>query len=589
MDLTGKTKDDLKREVEKLRKRIIELEGRIKTPNLMTTVFENTSEGIMITDAGNIIIAVNNAATDITGYTSDELIGANPRMFKSNRHDPLYYQDMWSALTRSGNWQGEIWNRRKTGETYPQLLSITVINDDDGNPQYHIAIFTDLSGKLMNAGRLMHLSNFDALTDIPNRFLFRDRLEQAMVRSQNENTWLAMLFIDLDRFRSVNEYYGHHTGDKLLQNVGKRLSMALDGATTLARLGVDQFAVLLTGFGNTMDAARDAVIASQRALAELSSPFIANSVEISITASIGIALYPQENPGGDLVGDAEAAMRHAKLNGRNTYEFYSSEMNAEAMEQLAIESQLHDALQRDEFLLYYQPQLDLATDSIRSVETLMRWKHSQHGLISPDRFIPLTEKTGMIIVLGEYMLRNALEQLDAWRNIGIKDMRVGFNLSAVQFRQNNIVEMISRVLKDTGNQPEHLEIELTESVLMDDTDRAVLTLKRIKDLGVGIALDDFGTGYSSLSYLKQFPLDKLKIDKSFVRDIDQQQGNDAIVEAIIVLAKSLNLQVVAEGVETEAQMTFLKERHCDYLQGYLVGKPMPGAEIPRALRKQMAV
>ena len=585
MNSTERTIELLKQETERLKTRIIELDGKLKTPNLMTAVFEHTVEGILITDASNTIIAVNRAASDITGYSSDELIGFNPRMFKSERHDSMYYQDMWGALLHKGNWQGEIWNRRKNGETYPQLLSITVVKDDAGDILHHIAIFTDLSGKLMGADRLVHLSNFDALTDIPNRFLFRDRLEQAMVRARNDGTWLAMLFIDLDRFRSINDYYGYRVGDKLLQNVAKRLSMALDRASTLARLGVDQFAVLLTGLTSPMDAARSAVISAQRALAELSSPFIADTADISITASIGIALYPRDQQQGDIAGDAEAAMRHAKLNGRNTYEFYSEDMNAEAMEQLTIESQLHDALQRDEFLLYYQPQLDLSDNSIRSVETLMRWEHSRQGLISPDRFIPVTEKTGMIVVLGEYMLRKALEQLSAWRKEGLGPIRMGFNLSAVQFRQTNVVEMIDRVLKDTGNSPEDLEIELTESVLMDDTDRATLTLKQLKDLGVQIALDDFGTGYSSLSYLKRFPMDKLKIDKSFIQDIGLRPEDDAIVEAVIVLAKSLNLKVVAEGVETGAQMAFLRERNCDIVQGYLVGKPMPGSDIPAVVMK----
>ena len=586
MNSAERTIERLKQETERLKTRITELDGKLKAPNLMTAVFEHTAEGILITDAGNTIIAVNRAATEITGYSSEELIGLNPRTFKSDRHDAMYYQDMWGALLQKGNWQGEIWNRRKNGETYPQLLSITVMKDDAGNIQHHIAIFTDLSGTLLDGGRLEHLSNFDALTDIPNRFLFRDRLDQAMVRARHDGTWLAMLFIDLDRFRSVNDYYGHRVGDKLLQNAAKRLTMALDRASTLARLGVDQFAVLLTGLDSPLDAARNAVISAQRALAELSLPFIADSAEISITASIGIALYPRDSPQGDLTGDAEAAMRHAKLNGRNAYEFYSADMNAEAMEQLAIESQLHDALERDEFLLYYQPQLDLRNNSIRSVETLMRWKHSRQGLISPDRFIPVTEKTGMIVVLGEYMLRKALEQLAMWRRDGLGDIRMGFNLSAVQFRQTNVVEMIDRVLKDTGNSPESLEIELTESVLMDDTDRAAITLKQLKDLGVQLALDDFGTGYSSLSYLKRFPMDKLKIDKSFIQDVTLQPGDDAIVEAIIVLAKSLNMQVVAEGVETEAQMAFLRERHCDIVQGFLVGRPMPGNEIPPALTNQ---
>jgi diguanylate cyclase (GGDEF)-like protein/PAS domain S-box-containing protein len=547
---------------------------------LAATVFDQSREVILITDPGGRIVGVNKAFTEVTGYRGDEALGNTPAMLKSNRQGLAFYRDMWRVLAREGYWHGEMWNRRKNGELYPSWLSITAVHDDKGKLVNYLSVSMDVSQHKAAEDRIRHLAYFDALTGLPNRQLLRDRATQVLAHSQQDEAEAAFLYIDLDDFKTINDSLDHLIGDRLLQALADRLGQAARMQDTVGRLGGDEFLVVLPGEGSG-----SAAKMAEKLLQVVAEPVEIDGHQLSVTASIGISLYPQDGDGFDtLLKHADVALFEAKAQRRNLYHFYTPEMNEVAYERLTMENALRRALRHGEFELHYQPQARLDTGRIVSVEALTRWRHPEHGLIPPDRFIPLAEENGLIAPLGEWMLREACRQAKAWRDMGLLPIEMAVNISTRQFDLADMAGQVRTVLEETGLAPEWLEIEITESLLAGNLEATQATLRELRDLGVHIAVDDFGTGYSSLSYLKRFPLRKLKIDKSFVRDIMDDHDDRAISSAIINLGQSLGLIVVAEGVETGDQLEVLRQLGCHKIQGYLLGAPVPAAELTERLR-----
>jgi|GEM_PF-453299 len=549
------------------------------------TVFENTSEGVMITGPDQRIVAVNQAFTRITGYGEEEVKGCEPKILRSGRHDDDYYREMWSAINSTGRWQGEIWNRRKDGVDYPEWLNISVVRDDAGAIINYIGVFSDISSIKEAQDRLEYTAHHDALTGLPNRLLFRDRLEQALGMARRTGAGVALLFVDLDRFKLINDTLGHEAGDQLLQEVSRRLVGCMREEDTVARMGGDEFVVIQKGVGHPDDAA----LLATRMLAEISRPLSLAGREIVVSLSIGISLYPQDGSDASaLLKNADAAMYRAKDKGRNCYQYYANEMSGAGLERLELESDLCQALQRAELQVHYQPQVDLASGRIVGAEALVRWQHASRGMISPAVFIPLAEDNGMIGHIGEWVLNTACADARAWQLAGLPPLRVAVNVSGRQIGNDHVVDKVAAALKNSGLAPQFLEIEVTESVVMQDAVRAISILHALQDMGVTLAIDDFGTGYSSLSYLKRFPINKLKIDKSFIDGLEDAPDDAAIAVAIIAMAHSLGHTVIAEGVETEAQAEFLRGHGCDEMQGYLFSCPVPAEQFVEILRDAAA-
>ena len=539
---------------------------------LADQVFENSIEGIIITDPAANILRVNRAFTTITGYGEDEVLGQNPRLLRSDHHDAAFFREMWVALVEYGYWQGEVWNRRKNGEVYPQWLSMIAIRNEAGETIHYLGIFADLSEKKQAEAHLHHLAYYDVLTELPNRMQLEDRLKQALAAAMANNSLMALLHLDLDRFKAINDSLGHAFGDSLLQAVAERLAGNIRGSDTIARFSGDEFAMLLTDVGNQENAG----VVARKILETLAKPFNLDGHEIFVTPSIGIAFYPLDAANKeDLLKNADSATSHAKLQGGNCYRFYSREMNTVVSQRLNLETSLRHALEREEFVLYYQPQIGLGDNRIVGMEALLRWQHPERGLVSPMEFIPLLEETGLIVPVGEWVLRTACAQNRAWQDAGLPPMRVAVNLSAHQFRQSNLTDVVCQTLLDTGLAPEHLELEVTESVMIQDLQTTITTLHQLHVIGIQISIDDFGTGYSSLGYLKRLPISKIKIDQSFVRDICADPDDAAIADAVISLGHSLKLQVIAEGVETVEQLDYLRAHGCDEVQGYYFSRPLP--------------
>jgi diguanylate cyclase (GGDEF)-like protein/PAS domain S-box-containing protein len=540
-------------------------------------VFDSTTDGVTITDAAANIIAINRAFTEITGYTEAEVLGRNPRLLKSGRHDESFYQSVWQSLAQTGSWSGEIWNRKKNGEIYPEWLTISGVTNGDGRLTNYVGVFADISQIKQSEAKLERLAHYDPLTDLPNRLLFNARLEHAIRHAERNGTLLALLFIDLDRFKTVNDGLGHPAGDRMLREVAQRLSHCVRAEDTVARLGGDEFVIVLEG----LDTTTPATVLADKLLVTLTRPFGLEGQEVFIGASIGISTYPADGTDTTtLLKNADAAMYRSKEDGRNTYRFYDAEMTRSARERLVLETNLRQAIAQQEFVLHYQPQVDVASGEMVGVEALVRWDHPVSGLISPIRFIPLAEENGLILPLGEWVLFTACAQARAWHETaGMPPLTMAVNLSPRQFRQEKLAEHVRAVLDATGLPPARLELEITESALMDNADQAVATLRALKDLGIQISMDDFGTGYSSLAQLKRFPIDKLKIDQSFMRGIPHDQSDMEIVATIIAMARNLHLKVLAEGVETEAQLAFLQIHGCDTYQGYHRSRPLPARAL----------
>jgi diguanylate cyclase (GGDEF)-like protein/PAS domain S-box-containing protein len=533
---------------------------------------------VVITDIDANIIAVNRAFTDITGFPEKEVLGKNSSFLKSGRHDQEFYESLWSSLLQHGEWKGEISGRRKNGEVFPKWQTINAVRDEEGRLTHYVSVFLDISHIKESEEQLHHLAHHDALTGLPNRLLLNARLEHSLQHACREGTGtsLAVLFLDLDHFKKVNDSLGHAVGDHLLQLVAKRLLASVREEDTIARMGGDELAIVL----GSLDDARYAATAAQKILDELANPFEIDGRELFVSASIGISIYPQN--GRDaiaLLKHADAAMYMAKSDGRNGYRFYSNELTVRACESFDLETNLYRALEREELFLHFQPQVSLQSGNIVGVEALVRWQHPEMGLVSPAKFIPLAEENGLIGVIGKWVLHTACAQAKAWQNDGLTPVRIAVNLSGRQLERINIVQEVDDVLKDTGLDPCYLELELTESSVMKRAERAVKTLDAFRELGITIAIDDFGTGYSSLSYLKRFPVDRLKIDRSFIRDIPQDANDVALARSIVALGHSLNLSVVAEGVETVAQRELLASMGCDEMQGFLYSKPCTASEF----------
>jgi len=545
------------------------------------TVFTSSSEGMLITDAAGTIIAANPAFSRITGYTLDEVIGHSPGLLNSGRQDAGFYRRMWSAINSRGQWQGEIWNRRRNGSIYPEWLSISAVHGEDGKVLNYIGIFSDITERKEAEARILHLAHHDPLTNLPNRALLQDRLQQVLLQARRHKRGVAVLLLDLDRFKTINDILGHESGDGLLLQITERCRSTIRDTDTLARLSGDEFVIVL----QEVDGAHDAALIARKILDEVALPCQLGEHRITVTASIGIALYDQD--GGTpsaLLRNADAAMHRAKEAGRNGFEFFSAEMNTSSLGQLLLENQLRGAADRGELLLHYQPKECAISGRLLGLEALLRWQHPELGLVAPGRFIPLAEEIGLIGTIGEWVLGEACRQQRAWLDAGLDIVPVAVNLSAQQLAQQNIVSQISNAINDAGLAPEVIELELTETMLMRDIDRNIHTLIRLRDMGVRLSIDDFGTGYSSLNYLRQFPVNALKIDRSFVSDISAEGNEGKIASAIIGMAHSLGLEAIAEGVETEAQRSFLVAQGCHQLQGYLIGRPVPAGELAPRLR-----
>jgi diguanylate cyclase (GGDEF)-like protein/PAS domain S-box-containing protein len=543
---------------------------------LAASVYHNTIEGIVITDPAGIILSVNPAFTEITGYSPEEAIGQTPRILKSDHHDEAFYAELWKTIAETGQWQGELWNRRKNGEVFLEWQNINVVKDANGKPLRYVAVFNDVTELRRKDESLKHLAYHDALTGLANRMLLTDRLEHSLDVARRDIYRVAVLFLDLDRFKVVNDSLGHEKGDLLLQAVARRLEVCMRKSDTVARLGGDEFVIVLTDFDSSAEIAHMA----ERIIALLLEPIDLDGHEVHVSASLGIAVFPQDGAdAASLMKNADIAMYQSKQAGRSTFRFFDTTMNTRAIERLDLEASLRRALSNEEFELFYQPKFDLASRAAQGVEALIRWRNPQLGLVSPADFIPLAEETGLIEPIGDWAIEEACRQMASWRKRGSLIRSVAVNLSARQFQNAKLVERVNEILAKTGLTAEALEIELTESTVMGNPAQAAATLGRLRQIGVSVAVDDFGTGYSSLSYLKRLPISTLKVDRSFVTDLGVNPEDAAIVRTIVALGKSLNLLVVAEGVETEEQAAFLAGLGCDMAQGYLYAKPMPPSEL----------
>ncbi|MBS4050992.1 MAG: EAL domain-containing protein [Methylomonas sp.] len=542
---------------------------------LAAAVFDHSLEGIFITDTTGSILAANDAASRITGYKPEELLGQNPRIFKSGRHGQDFYRALWHSVYRHKQWEGEIWNKRKNGEIFPEWLSISAILDEHTQLQNYICIFIDISKQKEAEARLNYLAYHDKLTGLPNRDLFHDRLNASILRAKRNQTDIAVLFIDIDHFKYINDTFGHAKGDLLLQKVANKLKGCLRENDTLARMGGDEFTVILEDFAFQADVE----LTAGRILKAFNQPVYLDNQELYVSVSIGISFYPEDaNNPSMLMKHADTAMYSAKNSGRKCLHFFRSTMESYSIQRIEMEQQLRHALDNHEFRLFYQPQFNLETSAIDGAEALIRWQHPQKGLIAPDKFIPMAEDTGMIVPIGEWVLKQAWAECQNWHRAG-HALRVGVNLSAHQFNHAHLTELASMVLNDAIIDASFLELELTESLVMRQVEDTLAALNTLKKSGIRLAIDDFGTGYSSLSYLKQFPIDRLKIDRSFVGDLANNPNDAAIVVAIIAMAHCMGLEVIAEGVETEEQLKFLRMHDCNQVQGYLTGKPLPANEF----------
>jgi diguanylate cyclase (GGDEF)-like protein/PAS domain S-box-containing protein len=547
---------------------------------LSSVVFTGISDGVCITDANGDILLTNQAFSKVTGYSSSEALGKNPRILRSGTHGPEFYRDMWDSINRQGNWQGEITNRRKDGELVTEWLNISAVSDKSGRLTNYVGVYSDLSERHAAAERIQYLSSFDPLTNLPNRSLFADRLGQALISAHRFNRETAVILLDLDRFRFINDTLGPPVGDAILVEVARRLNLQVREGDTIGRRSGNEFGFVMANLSHE----RDTIALAQRMLDAIAVPFEVGEHTVAITACIGVAVAPRNGDDVDaLMKCADAALLRTKKSGQNTFRFYSPEMDADAARRLGLEAALRKALHRNELTVYYQPQISLDSGNMIGMEALLRWNNPEFGSISPAEFIPIAEETGLILPIGEWVLRTACLQTRQWLDLGLANLRIAVNLSSRQFRQANLPGLVSQCLAESGLPAGALELEITESALIDDIDEAIAQCRSLKALGVKISLDDFGTGYSSLAYISRLPFDKIKIDQSFVRDITENPVNAAIASAAIVMARSLNLSVLAEGVETEAQASFLRSRRCDSMQGYLFSRPLPTTEFEQLL------
>ncbi|WP_419865883.1 putative bifunctional diguanylate cyclase/phosphodiesterase [Ureibacillus xyleni] len=553
--------------------------GKFAYPyQIFMKIFENIYEGIMVTDADRNIIIVNPAFEIVTGYKFDEVVGKNPTILQSGVHDRAFYIEMWKNLSEHGVWQGEIWNRRKTGEIYPEWLTIIKIKDEKGNVTNYCGIFTDLSERKTVENELEKRALTDSLTDVNNRFAFLEKMNTLLESSSTSlnSVQHAVFFLDLDRFKQVNDTLGHSIGDLLLVEVAKRIKRLLNNKDIVARYGGDEFVITLTNIHHPREAAKFA----EEVIREIERPVLINNQELFVSTSIGISIYPHDGvTTDDLVNRADKAMYFSKQNGRNGFSFYFEELNTDNERLITLDTEIRKAIEHRDFELYYQPKVNIKKNKIIGLEALVRWKNDKLGFVSPAEFIPYAEETGLIIPISEIILEKACEELAVLRMAGYSKLSISINISSIHFQQQNFLESIQKTLEKYNTSAQNFEIEVTERTVMNSEEDTIRKLVRLKQLGFKLSIDDFGTGYSSLSYLVRFPLDYLKIDRSFIHHIVNLDDKQAVVDAIIQMAHRLNMKVIAEGVESIQQINILREMGCDYIQGYYFSKPIPMDEL----------
>jgi diguanylate cyclase (GGDEF)-like protein/PAS domain S-box-containing protein len=545
------------------------------------SVFEYANEGIIITDANGNIINVNSTFSKLTGYAKEEVFGQNPSLLKSGRQSDEFYREMWQRINKEGFWRGEIWNRRKNGDVYPELLTITEVRSSKGEVIQYVGIFTDITKIKEHQDELEQMAHYDPLTRLPNRILLSDRITQAIARAKRSKKFLAVIYLDLDEFKPVNDTMGHEAGDQLLVDVSARLKECVRADDTVSRLGGDEFVMLL----GDLQSVDECTHAMRRFLDSLSRPYQINGFEIVLSASIGAAIFPIDEADPEtLIRHADQAMYEAKRAGRNRYHMFDPEHDRRMQDELRALERIRVALEREEFVLYYQPIVDMRRGRVLSVEALIRWQHPERGLLPPAEFLPTTEEQNLAIPLGDWVIQEAIRQTDEWQGMGL-DMGININVSARHLQKPDFSGFLAEVLSRHPNLPhESVELEILETVALEDTLQITELIKACHRLGVLFALDDFGTGYSSLSYLKRLPVDRLKIDQSFIRDMLGDKEDFAIVSGIISLARAFNREVIAEGVESDQHCAALLELECDWGQGYGIARPMPADEIPGWVR-----
>ncbi|MDF9400641.1 GGDEF and EAL domain-containing protein [Vibrio sp. 1180_3] len=550
--------------------------------NLTTQIFNHSREGVMITDDKANVIDVNAAFTAITGYQADEVIGRNPRILRSGHHDDAFYQAIWHNLSQNKSWKGEFLNRRKDGSLYPQLSTITPVFDDHQQVKNYLCVFEDISLRKAHEAKLEQMAYFDPLTELPNRTNLLQEIAHQIKRYNSTKLTFATLFLDIDHFKHINDSFGHFYGDQVLVELANRLKLCLKKTDHIARIGGDEFVILLT----KLPPEQSLVPILDNIFSVFERYFDFGEESLRLSTSIGIANYPQDGQTPEaLLKNADTAMYLAKKNGRNGYAFYSPELTDVAISRVRLQSALYQGVELKQFSLVYQPQFNLHNQTLLGFEALIRWHHPQLGLVSPDEFIPMAEKTGAIQSIGEWVLRTACQQAKQWLDAGYLLDKLSVNVSAIQLKQSNFIEMLIRILSESQLPAHKLEIEITEGFLIENKQKAIHDLQQIAELGVGIALDDFGTGYSSLSYLKGLPLQKLKIDRSFINDIPDDKESNAIVAAILAMGNSLSLIVTAEGIEDEKQMSYLDQIGCHFGQGYYLGRPLSVEDATNLLKK----
>jgi len=548
-------------------------EARLK---LSASVFSNAKEGITITDINGLIIDVNDSFTEITGYSAEEVIGENPSIFQSGRHPPSFYVDMWKSIRDKGHWQGEIWDRRKNGEVYPLSLSITTVGDPLGDTLNYVGFFTDITRSKEHQVELERMAHYDVLTNLPNRILFADRIEQAMTQCQRRKTSLAVVFIDIDRFKDINDSHGHNIGDELLIALSDRMKGALREGDTLSRFGGDEFVAILAD----LETVQDCEPILNRMLEVAEEPVIIRDYILKVSASMGVTIYPDDDSDADkLIRHADQAMYVSKQRGKNRYHFFDTAHDDEVKIHRESMQEIKHAFEAKQFVLYYQPKINMLTGTVIGAEALIRWIHPERGLIPPLDFLPVIDNHPISIDLGEWVIETALNQINEWKSSGLI-MPVSVNIGAQQLQSDGFVKFLSSVLSAYPDiSPDLLELEVLETSALGDLKQVSEIMHACVDLGLSFALDDFGTGYSSLTYLRRLPTSMIKIDQTFVRDMLEDSEDLAIIEGIVGLAKSFNLNVIAEGVETYAQGVLLQKMGCNHVQGYGIARPMPAADI----------
>lgn len=552
-----------------------------KQLRLLAKVFENSGEGILITDAQNRIEKINLSFTRLTGYRLEEVIGKNPHILSSGLQSREFYESMWQRLLHEGFWQGEIWDRRKNGETYPKWLSISAIRNEENEIANYIASFSDIAELKRAEKEIEKLAYHDPLTGLPNRFSLLAQLEQALAKSRRNQGRLAFMFIDLDRFKIINDTLGHHIGDMLIVQVANRLRNLIRQSDVVARLGGDEFVVLITDAPSSADAG----VVAAKILKDLSQSYTVEGFSLFSSPSIGISFYPEDGDNiNAIMKNADTAMYHAKSEGGNGFRFFDAAMTQKSAERLNLENGLRFALENREFELYYQPQI-AADGKIRALEALIRWNHPEFGLLSPDAFIPIAEETGLILGIGNWVQKTACMQLKQWMDQGFPYMRIAVNVSSQEFLQKDFPESVCGIVAESGIGPNQLELEITESMAMTNPETIIGIMRTLKAASIRLSIDDFGTGYSSLAYLKLFPIDQIKIDRSFIEDMAIDSNDMAITVSTIALAQKLGLEVVAEGVEIPYQSDILFSHGCDLIQGYVFSKPLPADEIAALLER----